>query len=207
MNTATDDQTLAGIRFDFLMPGASVFTTTDIAHALSHICRFTGHTRDFYSVAQHSVLVSTIVPPAFALAGLLHDASRAFIGDLARPLKQLLPEYQAVERHVQSAVFERFGLPATVPAAVQDADLVMLATERRDLLQSSEGWEWTSIADIEPLPWRIRPEPPLVARRQFLDRYRELIGVAIAGDTSPDVGRRNPRRLTPNRRATGSCRD
>lgn len=170
---ATDIMLASGLKFDFMDPERCEFGIVDIAHALAQICRFTGHTRRFYSVAQHSVLVSFAVPPEDALAGLLHDAAEAFLGDVAKPLKNLLPDYQELERRIEAVVFARFGLPPVLPPSVKRADLVMLATEKRDLMHN-DGQTWQSLGDVQPLAMRMAPEPPVTARASFLKRFHDL---------------------------------
>lgn len=92
-------------------PRADEIDIEDIAFSLSHLCRFGGHCKRFYSVAEHSVYVSRLVSPEAALWGLLHDASEAYVGDMPRPLKRMLPEFVMMEGKVQQAVAERFSLP------------------------------------------------------------------------------------------------
>lgn len=161
----------SGAYFDFEEPEASAFTIGDIAHALSHLCRFTGHTRQFYSVAEHSWFCSMIVPRRVALHALLHDAAEAFVGDVSRPLKALLPGYREIERRVESAVFARFGLGPDMPREVKDADLQMLRSEQRWVMGSDD--RWPGIDMIQPV---VRPHcwEPERARGHFLERFEEL---------------------------------
>jgi 5'-deoxynucleotidase YfbR-like HD superfamily hydrolase len=170
----------SGEYFDLEDPDSSVFDIEDIAHALSNICRYTGHCTDFYSVAQHSVLVSYAVPPEDALAGLLHDAPEAFVGDVSKPLKILLPDYKEVERRVELAVFRRFGLPDELPATVKHADRVLLRTEQRDLM-NADAHTWLFTGGVYPLERRIVPLPPREAKAEFLERYRELTMLEAVG--------------------------
>lgn len=146
----------------------------DIAHSLSNICRFGGHTREFYSVAQHSCLVSTLVPQEFALEALLHDASEAYVGDMVLPLKRMLPSYRTVEGMVWRAIAQAYGLPPETSACVKEADLILLATERRDLMHE-QSVHWPVLDGVTPMPESIRPREPAHARAEFLVRFWELV--------------------------------
>ena len=165
--------TSSGRYFNLLEPIAKHVNIGEIAHALSHICRFTGHVRTFYSVAEHSYHASYLVDREHALAALLHDAAEAYIGDVARPLKRLLPDYKAIEARVEAAVFSHFKLPAQLHASIKKADLIMLATEQRDLMPEHAD-NWACLHGIEPLPQTLNPMPSQTARYCFLDRYFEL---------------------------------
>lgn len=171
-------QTNDGHYFNLLEPCPTTISIKGIAHALSHLCRFTGHTRDLYTVAQHSLMVSLIVPAEVAREGLLHDAAEAYIGDVSTPLKHLLPDYKVIEENLEGVIAEKFSLdwsPMT-KRLVKEADMILLATERRDLFAALDGvhQEWACLSGIRPLEHPIRPMLPEHARRAFLKRAEEL---------------------------------
>lgn len=165
--------TLTGRHFDFINPQADTICIEDIAVALSNICRFTGHVPEFYSVAQHSVRVSYLVPVEFALEGLLHDATEAYCSDINSPLKALLPDYQAIEGRVDAVIRAKFGLPPAMSPEVKHADLVMLGTERRDL-GLDDGTPWPCLEGIKLDHLLVTPMSPQAARVTFLNRWNQL---------------------------------
>lgn len=167
--------TIDGRYFDFVNPWASDYDIDVIAHALSLECRFGNHCKFHYSVAQHSVLVSHLVPPEFAFHGLMHDADEAFMKDMPTPLKVLLPDYRAVQKRVRWAVMDRFGLPREEPAEVKHADRVALATEKRDVMNAgADKAIWTILNGIVPDNKPIRPMSPQFAKALFLLRYAQV---------------------------------
>ena len=170
-----DILTAKGRCFDFTRPGDCLIDIEEIAHALAHICRYTGHVREVYWVAQHSLLVARLVPLEHARAGLLHDAAEAYIGDVAAPLKMLLPDYKAIERQVEAVVFSRLGLPDQMPDCVREADQAIRAVELRDLMpEPLDLSKPFGPGDLPMGAFRIKPMPPEVARRTFLERYAEV---------------------------------
>lgn len=153
----------------------------DIAHALSMLCRFGGHAKQFYSVAQHSVLASRLVPEADALWALLHDASEAYLVDVPTPLKRLaaMSGYRAVEAQVQLTVCHAFGLPHEMPETVHAVDGALVLAEAAVLLAAGAGPDFDEIRRrVEPATARIVPVPPDVAERAFLKRFAQLKAVA-----------------------------
>lgn len=166
--------THSGLHFNLLDPQPESIQITDIAHALSHICRFTGHTKEFYSVAEHSYLTSYLVEPTHALEALLHDAAEAYIGDVSSPLKSLLPDYKAIEERVEQAIRTRFALPEHQHPCVKDADLSMLATEKRDLMPTDSN-EWELLEGVTPTAVPLLPTmTSSTAARLFLNRFWQL---------------------------------
>lgn len=172
-------QTYSGRRFNPTNPVVDAIVIQDIAHSLSMQCRFSGHVRQFYSVAQHSVMVSYICNQDDALWGLMHDASEAYLVDVPRPLKRSgkFDAYLEFEDRMQRAICRRFGLPEKEPANVKKADQILLATEARDLMGPLRSdWEQS----CEPLPWKIVALPPQEAKNLFMKRFFELTGMPNA---------------------------
>lgn len=174
-------QTYTGKIFWPLDPRPEEVDIEDIAHALSFLCRFGGHTEKFYSVAEHSVRLSYIVPQKDRLWGLLHDASEAYLVDLPRPLKYhsaMGALYRGIEEQLMNAICERFGLSPTMPQTVFNADVVMLITEKRDLLKIPPPLkEYELMAN--PLEDVIIPTDSFdVANLAFLDRFDVLSDVS-----------------------------
>lgn len=173
--TASSISTVSGRFYDLLRPGEYDYDVEEIAHALSNLCRYTGHTNRFYSVAEHSVLVSRLVPVELSLCGLLHDASEAFLGDVSSPLKRLLPDYKRIEENVEEAIAAHFQIPYPYPEEVHEADKRMYWQERQAVADNGvrdtlwhQNLRATRRAEAKGLA-------PHMARRMFMSRYREIM--------------------------------
>ena len=142
--------TASGRAIDIQRVTPNDISILDIAHSLSNLCRFAGHTREFYSVAQHSVRVALALPPELRLAGLLHDATEAYVVDLPRPVKCLLPDYERLEAKVWGAISSRFGIAVFEDPLIKEMDNRALRTEWEELM-------WP------PLPTELKGFPSLKA--------------------------------------------
>ncbi|QDP56941.1 MAG: hypothetical protein Unbinned2691contig1000_15 [Prokaryotic dsDNA virus sp.] len=173
--TKSSITTVNGKWFDILKPEEYDYSVDEIAHALSNLCRYTGHVNSFYSVAEHSVLVSRLVPDNLALTALLHDASEAFLGDVSSPLKKLLPEYKRIEENVEKAIARHFGLKFPYPAEVHEADKRMYWQERQSIANNGVRdalWHQDLRATRKV---EAKGMAPHMAKRMFLSRYKEIV--------------------------------
>lgn len=171
-------QTYTGRAFYPLDPRPDNIDPIDIAHALSMLCRYGGHSHRFFSVAEHCVLMSYAVAPENALWALLHDAAEGLgMVDLPRPVKRAIPLYRAVEDRVMEAVCKRFDLDPVCPAEVKAADTRILSDERA-ALKGPPPLPWVSLENVEPLGVSISCWPPESAEWWYRHRLVEL-GVTV----------------------------
>lgn len=168
--------TATGKRFALYEPDADLIDPRDISHSLSNLCRFNGHTREFYSVAQHCCMVADLVPEEDKLAALLHDGTEAYVGDMVRPLKEWMHTYQDVENWIWERICTRFNLDLALPASVHHADLVALATERRDLMPADPA-VWDCLFGSDPMTETIRPWSATEARLTFHQRLMDQLAI------------------------------
>lgn len=211
-------QTFTGKQFWPLTPKAEDVCIEDIAHALAFKCRFGGHCKTFYSVAEHSCRVAEILRPEHQLIGLLHDAAEAYLPDVAAPIKSAigvktreawldvptsqnqhddrfdvwssvngntlycdsgLDHFSTHEESVLWEILVAFGISTVpcvngelvMPRSVKQADLILLATEARDLMAPPpDPWD----LDVPVLTDVIQPLPPTEAEKLFLHRFHSL---------------------------------
>lgn len=177
----------SGILLPIMNTDPSKINMIDIAESISKICRYNGHTTGFYSVAEHSVHIYDYLTAIGATeeecrCGLMHDAPEYVVGDMTKPLKDMvgLP-FKRVEAQVWSVIAERFGLPVEIPEIVNHADLRMLFTEKAQVFAKEVDWGWTvdPLPDIEINFWRwdrAAMEFLLRAKKCGLITEQELIG-------------------------------
>ncbi len=165
--------TRSGKQVSLLNPKPEQIDIGDIAHGLAYQCRFNGQTSRFYSIAQHSMMVASMLPDALKLAGLFHDAAEAYVGDVVQPLKALLPDFLAIEHRITFAIGYRLGINLDHHPDVKRADLIALATEKRDLLPRERG-EWEILKGIRPLNRFTLPMSPEQAEAAFMRTFITL---------------------------------
>lgn len=164
------------------LPGCEVdsIDIEDIAHALSFIPRFTGHLREHYSVAEHSIHVSNFCSKQHKLQGLLHDSTEAYLCDVATPFKSQMSEYQRLEDDLWNAITLKFNVPYELSQQVKEADRIMLMTERDKLKDNYSLWH-EKYEDVERVRnWRpmrmcfgLRRATPSYIKGVFLERFYE----------------------------------
>ena len=190
-------QTYTGKRFEWHKPTPEMISIEDIAHSLAMKCRFSGHTKKFYSVAEHCVIMSRYYAYNYDVLHedpvrkgmLLHDAAEAYVGDMPGPLKALegLEIVRTVEKTINDAICKKFGLDACYDSRrgkgnwcdkIKEYDARMLLTERDQLLTHSpslpgDGWP----DDMDPILAKLPCWFPDQAEREFLDEFKAAIGM------------------------------
>lgn len=167
-------QTYTGRQFHYADPRIEEIHIEDIAHALSMLCRYAGHCNRFYSVAEHSVLVSRqFNSPMDRMIGLMHDATEAYCVDVPRPLKHMLPEYQDYEEKVWQVIAFKFGMPAKLPKSLHDMDTRVLLSERPQLFNNPVPWPKYDRIQLVP-GLQVRGLEPFRARDEFLDEFAAI---------------------------------
>lgn len=188
--------TYKGNEFWPLDPRVEEVDVIDIAHSLSQICRFNGHTLHFWSIAQHSLLVEQVIKeylnwdsPLTRLYGLLHDASEAYISDICRPVKKYLQDYLEIEGKIERAILEYFQIADKLTSKdmelVIKADNIVLALEGRKLMKSRDYWNISQLwkPEYEPLLKYIDSSNISDVEQRFIEKCKALtneLGINIS---------------------------
>lgn len=171
-------ETYSGQQFYFGNPTPESIVIQDISHALSNLCRYGGHSRLFYSVAEHSCLLSDWAwsqdagNAQLAFDALMHDATEGYLVDMPRPIKHKLPGYRAIEDNLARHIAAKFGLTVPMPRIIHEADSRILHDERRQVMSDS-GNDWGTDS-LTPLGVTIRFWDPIQAEREFVSRFQQL---------------------------------
>lgn len=174
-------ETVSGQRFYPLDPREDEIHIEDISHALAHICRFGGHVRRFYTVAEHCVLMADAALDAgfgedTVKHMLLHDATEAYVGDMVRPLKRAIPHYEAIEDNLWDVIVTRFDLaaPGLTKPVVKEYDNRILLDERNAVCNPSNNLWGPEFASLTPLGVAIQAWEPAQAEFEYSKRLYEL---------------------------------
>lgn len=154
-------------RFDYLNPKVGDIHLEDIAHSLSHICRFTGHTISHFSVSQHSIILSGLVSEENRLWALFHDAPETYVNDLSSPLKKIINgNYGFLHDLFMRRICEKFNLPYEEPEEVKVLDRILTINELWQLIDDSYEEDGIPHLDIKIIPWEAKR-----AKQAFYDHY------------------------------------
>lgn len=156
----------------------------DIANGLGREARFGNQADRFYSVAQHSVLLATLVPDEYKLWAMLHDASEAYTHDIPKPLKRCITGWTEFEHKLSKVIYEHFGLEGDLPAAVKDVDDRIVIDEAMVLFNVWPEWARERKADATGV--MVRPWGRTVSRYIWLRYMYQLLGTQI---TDTEVAR------------------
>lgn len=170
-------ETYTGVAFYFNKPTVEMIKLADVAHALAYLCRYNGHSKHFYSVAEHSYhMAQWLLDEGYsvktALTGLLHDVAEAYIGDMPRPIKVTMPNFKAMEARIEAVAKDRFDIIYPFPHIIKQLDSRILNDERGQVMQKSEH-EWGTDS-LEPLGVEIQFWDPFYAESQFLSMAYKL---------------------------------
>ena len=181
---ATFIETYTGRAFWPLAPKKEALSVIDIAHALSNQCRYSGHVRFFYPVAQHCCLLAKWVADRGGTALdclqiLMHDAPEAYLVDIPRPVKQYMPQYRVWDHAINDVIREWMGWKDLPLLPIQDELDSRVVVDERAALMSRSGLDWGHT--LEPLGVVIEPWTAVEAEKQFLMMYaaysKEVYGV------------------------------
>jgi hypothetical protein len=169
-------ETNSGRQFNYAHLDAGSICIEDVAAALSKMCRYNGHTRRFYSVAEHCVLMSRWVSGQAdrtiddCKVALLHDASEAYLSDVVRPVKNFLEDYKAMEASIDGFVMAHFEVQYPFPPWLKEIDTRILVDERAQAMNPSTN-VW-GVDGLEPLGVNVQFWSPDQAEQEFLREYR-----------------------------------
>lgn len=191
-------RTISGRKFHLHGNDPDEIDIDDIAHALSHMGRFTGHTSRFYSVAEHSVLVADIVrhltggdDPWLMLSALMHDSTEAYLADISAPFKGALTNYKDLEQFTWVRIAHKYRMHPDMDPIIKKADWIALFAEAIELQPNGEHHTWVYWDEYGPMAreylrsFGIPNSPPRYARRLFLREFQRWTAATQSGCASP----------------------
>jgi hypothetical protein len=166
-------KTASGLKFHIFHPSIKEVSLYDVAHSLSLLCRFNGHTPFLYTVGAHSIIGSYVCEPIFAKDFLMHDSTESFIGDMATPLKREMSEFKKVENNIYKTIAEKFKVSNPLPKEIKEMDKLMFMMEWVYLMSGKKP-NGIELPMSKKRFMSIATLPPEKIERLFIKRFREL---------------------------------